>query len=263
MDIKAHILSGILETYVMGHCSPDQNLEVEQLMSEHPEIQEEVAAIRLSLENYALALSKAPPLDLKNKIWSALERENPAPSSKVIPMKSPGFANRWLVAASLILFVIAASMNFFLYSKWKSAERKIAEIQSEKEFYASQLEIEKTNLTAMQQEIEVIQQPNTKMVVMKGTESHPGALATIFWNTDSKQVFLKVKNLPDIPQGKQYQLWAIVNDAPVNAGLVSINGQDLQKMEQFSSAQAFAITLEPLGGSISPTLEAMYVIGNI
>ncbi len=265
MDVKAYISTGILETYVMGHCSPDQIREVEEFISLHPEIKDEVASIRLALESYAMAFSKTPPADLKDKIWSALDGEGLAHPSKVISINRPQAkqSNNWLVAASLVLFAIAASMNFFLYSKWKSAERKIAEIEIEKEYFASQLEVQNTSLAVIQEELAVMQLPGTKMIVMKGTESHPGALATIFWNTESKDVFLKVKNLPEIPQGKQYQLWAIVDGAPVNAGLVAIEEQLLQKMEQFSSAQAFAITLEPLGGSSSPTLEKMYVIGNI
>jgi anti-sigma-K factor RskA len=34
-------------------------------------------------------------------------------------------------------------------------------------------------------------------------------------------------------------------------------------MKDIGQAQAFAITLEPAGGSASPTLNQMYVMGNI
>lgn len=37
----------------------------------------------------------------------------------------------------------------------------------------------------------------------------------------------------------------------------------LIKMQNIQGASAFAITLEPQGGSENPTLEAMYVMGNV
>ena len=37
----------------------------------------------------------------------------------------------------------------------------------------------------------------------------------------------------------------------------------LQKMKPFDKADAFAITLEKKGGSTTPTMEAMYVMGKV
>jgi len=34
-------------------------------------------------------------------------------------------------------------------------------------------------------------------------------------------------------------------------------------MENIDDAQAFAITLEPFGGVLNPTLDQMYVLGNV
>ncbi len=71
-----------------------------------------------------------------------------------------------------------------------------------------------------------------------------------------------VENLPTPPTDKQYQLWALVDGKPVDAGMIT-DLEDLQAMKEMPEAQAFAITLEPKGGSVNPTLEQLYVIGNV
>ncbi len=91
-------------------------------------------------------------------------------------------------------------------------------------------------------------------------------MATVYWDSRSKDVYLLVNNLPKPASQKQYQLWAIVDGKPVDAGMVDLSGsQDnmLLKMRNIPEAQAFAITLEKEGGSPSPTMEAMYVLGKV
>jgi anti-sigma-K factor RskA len=64
-----------------------------------------------------------------------------------------------------------------------------------------------------------------------------------------------------VPTGKQYQLWAIVDGKPVDAGMIATKKgiYHIQKMKSFGSVQAFAITLEKAGGSPIPTMDEMIV----
>jgi hypothetical protein len=61
-------------------------------------------------------------------------------------------------------------------------------------------------------------------------------------------VYLSSVKLPVAPEGKQYQLWAIVDGKPVDAGLLD-NPETFEKMKSLGNAQAFAISLEAKGGS--------------
>jgi len=79
-------------------------------------------------------------------------------------------------------------------------------------------------------------------------------------------VYVDVKNLPALPADKQYQLWALDNGKPVDAGILAVAtaaGDSLQHMKDIASAQAFAMTVEPAGGSVNPTLSTMTVMGAI
>jgi anti-sigma-K factor RskA len=84
----------------------------------------------------------------------------------------------------------------------------------------------------------------------------------IFWNIISGELFISAAGLPEPPYGKQYQLWAIVDGKPVNAGMLVPQGNlDLLRMETIPKAEMFAITMEHVGGSPVPTLDQMVVAG--
>ena len=118
-----------------------------------------------------------------------------------------------------------------------------------------------TKITSLERMNSVLM--NSKKIELKGVEKHPNLLAEVFWN-ENNQVFLNPKNLPAAPTGKQYQLWAIVDGKPVDMGMYDPNNKSLvQEMKTVSKPQAFAITLEKEGGSPTPTMEEMYVMGPI
>jgi hypothetical protein len=46
--------------------------------------------------------------------------------------------------------------------------------------------------------------------------------------------------------------------------MIYLNGSTFfQKMKTITSAQAFAVTIENMGGSVAPTLETMCLLGNV
>jgi anti-sigma-K factor RskA len=100
---------------------------------------------------------------------------------------------------------------------------------------------------------------------MKGLEIAPNALGIVHWNQDQKLAYIEVKYLPPPPAGKQYQLWAIVKGKPTDMGVLTLEpGENILKTVPFiANAQAFAVTLEDIGGSPVPTLDQMYLLGNV
>ena len=105
---------------------------------------------------------------------------------------------------------------------------------------------------------------NVKME-LNGVEKSPNSKVLAFWNKETEEMKLVVDNLPVAPKGKQYQVWGIVDGVPVNMGMVDLDFQNkiLAMKVPKGNIAAFAITLEKQGGNPTPTLEEMYVIGNV
>ena len=108
----------------------------------------------------------------------------------------------------------------------------------------------------------VIENPDVKTITLKGVTGKENNLAAVYWDTKTKEVYLLPTKMDSTPSDKQYQLWAIVDGKPVDAGVFA-DCDGLCKMKKIPNAQAFAITLEKKGGSPAPTLSAMYVLGKV
>jgi anti-sigma-K factor RskA len=84
-----------------------------------------------------------------------------------------------------------------------------------------------------------------------------GGTATVQISSSEDAAVVRMKDVPAPPEGKVYQMWLIPKDgsAPVSQGLM--DAEALSKpavVEGIASAAALGITVEPVGGSESPTL---------
>ncbi|HEX9228917.1 MAG TPA: anti-sigma factor [Arthrobacter sp.] len=84
-----------------------------------------------------------------------------------------------------------------------------------------------------------------------------GGTATVSVSTSKDAIVVKMNDVPAPPPGKVYQMWLIPKDgsAPVSQGLM--DAEALSKpavVKGISSAAALGITVEPTGGSTSPTM---------
>jgi anti-sigma-K factor RskA len=110
--------------------------------------------------------------------------------------------------------------------------------------------------------MEVMSNPVMLKVALPGVAGKESDLATVYWDTKTKDVYLLANNLPKPNDDKQYQLWALVDGKPVDAGMIDdCNG--LCKLKNIQKAQAFAITLEKKGGSAAPDLSQLHVLGKV
>jgi len=151
-------------------------------------------------------------------------------------------------------------LNFYFLNRFRTYKNLYLASQTE---FANQRKTMEAQMTAYANSLQVLRDTNMAVVRMKGMPAYPQGMATVFWNKRSKDVYLMVNNLPRPEPGKQYQLWAIVNGQPVDAGMLNWDQSGIvASMKNIPQAQAFAITLEDEGGHPAPQ-GAMYVMGGI
>jgi anti-sigma-K factor RskA len=265
LNINDYISSGILELYVTGELSPAERAEVEAMAAKHPEIRTELEAIEIAMEKYALMHAVEPPKNTLDAILNAVNTESKTEEKgKIVTMqpKSGGNTLRYLAYAASILLFLSVGTNIYYFNKYTTVKDELADIRQDNTFMAGEMETLKANYNKMEAEYNVVLNPDFIAITMKGLPISPSATSIVYWNKEDGTVYVNANNLPAPEQGKQYQLWALKGGQPVNAGMIDMNGK-IQFMENISAADAFAVTLEPAGGSPSPTLELLYVIGNV
>lgn len=273
MNIQEYISSGIVESYVLGLASNEERLEFEQLIASNAVLREAKETFEISLEQHALANAVPPPAAVKQKIWADIHLdtvalkagkmqvvEDAAASMPGAPVRTMNFT-RFLAAASIILLVGSTILNFLFYSKYKNSVARLDELIASNTEMAKNNNSMQTKLQQYESSLDLIKDSNMAIIAMKGQAVAPQSLTTVYWNKQTNDVYLLVNALPQPAEGKQYQLWAIVDGVPVDAGMLKIDGAyGLVKMSNIPKAQAFAITLENTGGSKTPTMP-IYVVG--
>ncbi len=269
MNVQDYILSGIVESYVLGISSPEESAEFERMCAAHHEVLAARNAFEIQLEKELQEQKLDPPAELKSRIFSEIAKEKtPAPHA---PLAKPslvpriGFA-KYVAAASLILLAGSVLLNFYLLSQYKKTIAKNEELIAAQTQVANNNKVLQTRMLGFENAINLMQNPLMTVVKMPGVPKSPApsSLATVYWNTQSKDVYLLVNKLPTPVPEKQYQLWAIVDGKPVDAGVFDMaEGISFVKLKTIPKAEAFAITLEKKGGSTKPDMNAMYVMGKV
>lgn len=236
----------------------------------HPEVAEQVRSIEEGLEAYARLHAVAPSGQLQERILADIRKQKQLrfAEQKIagsVPKKQSQtvFWKRYALAASVLL-LISLGVNLFYGSA--SHQQKINHtslLQQQEQLQSANAAI-KNKLAQTEEQLQLLSNPEVKPVNMAGVNHHDGLKATLYWNKSDGNIYLGKTDLPVLPTGKIYQLWAIIDGKPVGLGLYNPqNGTALQKMEPLAKGQvqAFAITLEKEGGSPVPTMDQMFVMG--
>jgi len=272
------ISSGLLELYVLGSLSNEELSLVNDMLAQYPELNTEVMRIENDLIRLAESQAPKPSAQLKASIFDAIDALEESDNKvkevdvepKVISMPSPekeksSMTMLLMVAASFALLIVSAFFNYLQYNDLQSAKQTIASLNQEKEVLANDMSTFKTSIESAENKIAILRDTANVTIPMKGLDISPSSLALIHWNKYTNETFIDIASLPEAPSEMQYQLWAIVDGVPVDLGVFDVlnSAAAMQKMKTVGNPQAFAVTLEKSGGSPTPTMEKMYVLGAV
>jgi anti-sigma-K factor RskA len=267
VNVQEYIESGIIESYVMGLASEPERAEFERLCALNPELLAARRKFEERLEGYASENAVIPPPEVKVKVLEAIGRPASRSETLSIPPKNVTMSNekgtagmpfmlRLVAAASIILFLATG----YLYYQTKQENKDLADTNDR---LKTSLDTTKNVLDRIvREQADVVSNPNVTVVNMVGTTVAPKSSANIYWDSASSNVYLVVKNMPKLPDDKQYQLWALIDSKPKDLGVFdATDSKVILKMKNTQKAQAFAITIQQKGGSPSPDLQKLQSMG--
>ncbi len=265
------IRSGLLEAHVLGQTTPDEARLVERMRTTEPLVREELEAIEAALEAQAMRSAVAPPPHLKADLMQRIAAATPARSAAVketpvVPLRHEAPAKfNWLAAASVVGLVLSAGMNFLQFNELRNVRGELARLENDRSVLAEELQVQRASAERTNEQLAVVLDPRRQAVLLNGVGTAVGSKARIYWDKEAHSVYLDPMTLAALPEGKQYQLWALVDGQPVDAGVIAKGdaARGIQPMKDVPEAQAFAVTIEREGGSPTPTLEAMVLLGQV
>ena len=261
MDIKKYIDSGILELYVAGALSEKENQEVYRNMQQYPEIKTEVEQIEQAIKQLSAAMASNTEIGSFDKLKNRLTDQN-----KVIQLDRDSKGRSWIAYAGWAASVALLVGSFYMYNQNMQLKEQLK--LADKENAALEESIAKANQSTEQANelVAILRDKNIEAITLGGQAIAPDAYAKVFWNKETQMAYIDVAGLPEPPEGKVYQVWSLKLNplSPTSLGVLEDYASDDNKvfsLKNQNESQAFGITLEPAGGSESPTLEQLSALG--
>lgn len=262
MTSREIIESGILELYVYGSLQEQEMKEVETYIKQYPEVAEEVFSIEKAVIN--LSQSVAPHLSAANyeKIRKQLIDKH-----KTIELNAQNSWKQYMGWAAAAVFVLGMGWQFMKLNASNETINQLSVEKSKMQESVVELEIKSKEAETL---LNVVRDNNNVQVALAGQAVSPTSSAKAYYNKQTKEVYVDVSGLPTPPKGKVYQVWALKLTplTPTSIGTLDNYTADSSTLKMFKvanaeNAEAFGITLEPAGGSKSPTLEQLYTLGKV
>ncbi|WP_109852559.1 anti-sigma factor domain-containing protein [Aquimarina sp. AU58] len=263
MDIKAYITSGILELYVYGSLSEKENTEVYKILQKYPEAVKEVDRIEKALHQLSSAAAPTSTIPTYTKIKNQIESEN---TSDVIPITRkrnniPTYIG-WAASVALLIGL------FVQFNKNRTLQQQLVINQTEKILLEGKINVAEEDLSKTKSLLSVLRNKDIIQIPLRAQQIDPTAYAAVYWDKDKQTAYIDVAGLPTPPPGKVYQVWSLKLDplTPTSMGILDEFNKDDTKIFMLNNpnkSEAFGITLEPEGGSESPTMEQLYTLGTV
>ena len=207
-----------------------------------------------------------PDAGLKKKLMSDIRSET---EDKYLPFWErirPFWLNLGTAAAAIII-VSLISYNFFLTKKLETKQAALSNLQNQLAAKQAELDNLGGESKLSKQIIAFLEDPNVVIINLVNTQPDLTAVGRVLWNTKDDQAMFYSINLPQPPEGKTYQLWAIGSGDPKSAGVFNVNdiGKNvlmLKSLNDLGEIKQFAVSLEPAGGVTLPTGK-IYLSGEI
>ncbi len=260
MKNEQYIESGILELYVCGLLTPEENQEIYKLAQNNPEIQDEILTIEKSLIALSSSFSPLNPAENYERIKEKIKVKQKFTKEKKTKKTHFIYNFGWFVSALLLIFV-------FHFYNLAVQNQKLIKLEQEKSIkIKKELLVSKEKNKEILNCLRIIRSKYQKVINLVGQPIAPNTHAKVYWNKSTQEVFIDASGLPIPPAGMVYQVWSFKLNPlrPTNIGLLN-NFQEnelrLFGVKSIIDAETFGITLEPAGGSLHPNIAELYVLG--
>ena len=246
----------LLPFYALDALTDEERELVEAYLSEHPEALAQVQDLQRGASALPYSVSAVdPPRHVKESLMARVNSESSAHKASVASQPSRR-AIRYEDIFRVLSFGAAA-----LAIIWALVlNAQVAQLRNDIAALTDQLAAQAQSLDQIITNLPQNNPSNVVTVSLRGTELQPDAHGQLIANPNEQSAVLVITGLSQLEPGRTYQVWLIDGDAPVSAGLLTVdeNGQGVLVVtsdETISSFNSLGISIEPQGGSPQPTGE--------
>ena len=242
---RVHELSG---AYALDALDDAERQRFERHLRRCPACDEDVRRMTSTATALAMAVSAEPPPGLKQRVLAAA-----AATPQLPPLPSAAAAKRrrgrhvtrsaWFPRLALGVAAVGVAAAVVLAVVTVSTQDRLNTVQAQNQAIAA-----------------VLAAPDAQIAT--GTSSTGGTATVVLSYAEQKMIFTS-SGLPRLPNAKVYELWLLSTGSAVPAGLLPqpSDGKTAPVLASgLTSADKVGVTVEPAGGTGSPTTTPILVM---
>jgi len=252
----------LISAYTVGVLDGDDLIEVENYIKSNPEKYKKlIEENELAFSQIAHALkSESPRPELRDRLLSDIK-----PKPEIIkPEINVPFWQRFRpltlglgTAAALVIIALFAN-NYSLDTALQQQQTRVVELESLLSEQESELALLRESLGEKTEMLAFLENPEVVVINLVKTEPNLKAVGRVLWNPGDDEAIFYGLNLPQVAEGKTYQLWAITDGKPKSAGVFNVDDKGnkalhIKSLKDIGDISTFAVSLEPAGGVPLPT----------
>ncbi len=225
-------------------------------------INTEIIAIEKAIVSLSSSFAPFHSVENYEKIKAKLELKH----KEVIQLEPSRNWAQYIGWAAAILLLVGIG---FQYNQLEQTSNQVVNATTEKVKVEQELnQLERKNKES-ETSLAIVRDTKNTVVALGGQAVAPESSAKVYWNKETQVVYIDAAGMPEPPKGMVYQIWSLKLQpqlTPTSIGLLSdftANDSKIFAVDKTADAEAFAITLEPAGGSLSPTMEQLYTLGKV
>jgi anti-sigma-K factor RskA len=233
----------------------EEALEFRQHLETCEECRNELASYERAAAGIGLGVPPVPPPPgLRDNVMAAVGAPVQGPAA-VRPRRAFPWLGALATAAAVVLAIALLTTLTQLQRERARAQALAAEAEQARRELA---ELHQT-LAEARSVRDLVIHPDSRLTVLAGLQAAPRARARVIWNASTREAVLIASGLQRAPEGKAYEVWVIAaSKAPTPAGVFQSETDGtalvhLPRVEETARPHTFAVTIEPAGGSASPT----------
>ena len=244
-DHELHTLTG---AYATDALDADERAAFDQHLESCGSCRLEVAELRATAARLAVAASTAAPAALRERVLAEIShtrQQSPLGAVTALDERRPGSARPWYrqpaSAAAAVLLVVATGLGGLAVVESQRAD------QAQEQ--ADQARADAARIADVVADPEHLER--TVPIASGGT-------GTVLASGDVA-VFLG-DDLPELPEGRAYQLWRMTDQDSQSAGVLGRGGDVTAVITGMGPEDAVGVSVEPASGSDQPTTDPVFVV---
>jgi len=231
-------LHTLVGAYALNALTADEQDEFRQHLATCPNCRAELAELRATAARLSDTTWQTPPPEMKTRLMEAVAN-TPQDRPRVVTLAAES-RRRWpsvLLAAAAVLAVLL-SLGAYLVERGR-----LADMESERIAISAVL-------SAPDVEERLARLPN-------------GGTVRMLMSPSLDRAVVAMDDLPPLEEDQAYQMWRIKRGGPASAAVMSAEesaGSVTRLIDDVAGVEAFAVTVEPAGGSSRPTTKPVVTI---